>query len=361
MTAVHWATEYPDATGHVLGYATHNDRMKAALAATGVTFDESAPVAVHVCPPHLFTPIKGKRSIVSCAWEAVEMPEAFKVLKYAAAVCPTATFLLDPLRKLLPGKRLEHLPLGVDVDRFTFADRLSPHRKPLTMRTTAKPGGRPFRFLWVGAPNARKGGMHCMEAWKAKDRMRRPIFEGNPAFELYYKSTMSPGDPVGDVRVIGNVTYDTRRLPRSELAKLYQSAHAFLFPTAGEGFGLTLAEAMATGLPSIYTPCTAMWDIAPTERRLGFPLKFSVIERDWEEPTRPEVNVRVKLANPDTTDLANRMIEVVNDYAAAVARGRAASQWIRGFNWERSGSILRRIVDELYEGAYASEANVQAA
>ena len=165
---VHWVTDYPDASGHVLGYATHNDRMKSALAATGVAFDESAPVAIHVCPPHLFTPIKGKRSIVSCAWEAVEMPEAFKVLKYADAVCPTATFLMDPLRNLLPGKRIEYLPLGVDADVYSFVDRLSPHRKPLTMRAKQKPGGRPFRFLWVGAPNARKGGMHAAEAWRAK-------------------------------------------------------------------------------------------------------------------------------------------------------------------------------------------------
>ena len=354
MTAVHWATEYPNASGHVLGFATHNDRMKAALAATGVTFDESAPVAIHVCPPHLFTPIKGKRSIVSCAWEAVEMPEAFKVLKYAAAVCPTATFLMEPLQKLLPGKRIEYLPLGVDSDLFSFVDRLSPHRRPKTPSKAPKPGGRPLRYLWVGAPNARKGGMHVAEAWRA--------FEGRPHVELYFKTTLPPGESSEGIRRLGNVIWDTRRLPVNELVKLYQDAHVFLFPTAGEGFGLTAAEAMSTGLPCIYTPCTAMWDLAPSDRRLGFPIRFAPIKRDWEEPTRPEVNVRVTLANPDTTDLANRMIQVANDYPAAVERGRAASEWIRSqFTWKRTGSILRRIVDEVYEGVYASEANVQAA
>jgi glycosyltransferase involved in cell wall biosynthesis len=332
MTTVHWATDYPDAIGNSLGYATHNNKMREALAATGVEFSEEAPIAVHVCPPHLFRPIKGKKSIVSCAWEAVEMPDMFRILRYAEAICPPAKFLLEPFAKLLPGKRIEYLPLGVDAERFSFVDREWRWRKALQRRER-----RPLRFLWCGAPNARKGSIHVARAWE-------PL-AGNPGVELYMKSTTPEGELHRcGIRRIGNVIMDNRRLPIADLVKLYHDADCFVFPSQAEGYGLTMAEAMATGLPCIYTPWSAMLDLAPLELGLGYPVKFETIERNW---TDEFASVNVTVANPDVTDIANQMAEVIGNYPAAVAKGRLAAERIRStFTWSAAGATLRKIIDE---------------
>jgi glycosyltransferase involved in cell wall biosynthesis len=344
MTAVHWATDYPDAIGNLLGYATHNNKMREALAATGVEFSESADIAIHVCPPHLFKPIKGKRSILSCAWEATEMPASFKALRYAEVVCPTATFLIEPLKALLPNTRVEYLPLGVDVERFAYRDRMADYRRNIQQMARGKPGKR-MRFLWVGAPNMRKGVAHIAKAWEA-------AFSGNPHAELYLKSNSTADGGFGRV---GNVTYDTRRLPIDDLIALYHSAHAFMFPSMCEGFGLTMAEAMATGLPTIYTPWSAMLDLAPVDQNLGYPLQFEKLERDWTEAFAGNSmhDVRVTVANADVTDLANRMAEVMRFYPTACEKAYRASQRIREcFTWERAGRTLRKIVDQVNEGTH---------
>jgi glycosyltransferase involved in cell wall biosynthesis len=50
-------------------------------------------------------------------------------------------------------------------------------------------------------------------------------------------------------------------LPEMELAKLYQAADAFLFPSYGEGFGMPLLEAQAVGLPIIATGNSAIIEV----------------------------------------------------------------------------------------------------
>jgi glycosyltransferase involved in cell wall biosynthesis len=343
MVKVHWVTDYSGAIGNSLGYATHNDRMKEALAATGVEFDDSAPVAVHVCPPNHFQPI-GKRSIVSCAWEYPELPAKFGVLRDAACVMPTATFLLDPFRKLLPGVRVEHLPLGVDCETFTLAKRGLHFSKD-----------RPFRFLFLNAPNGRKGAIHLSEAWRA--------FETRTDVELYCKTTVSPGSGVPvEVQKIGNVTFDTRKLPLSELVNLYHSADCKVDPSLGEGFGLSLAESMATGLPVIYTAAHAFLDLAPVEMKLGYPIKWSP-KRQWLgphgstpgdfEPSDSDnfdtLRSWVTSANPNVDHIAAQMAAVLRNPREAFDRGRRAAGRIRKhFTWSAAGQRLRKVVDDLY-------------
>jgi len=51
-------------------------------------------------------------------------------------------------------------------------------------------------------------------------------------------------------------------VPDKELATLYSLASAFIFPSAAEGFGLPLLEAMATGCPIIASDLTVFKEIA---------------------------------------------------------------------------------------------------
>jgi glycosyltransferase involved in cell wall biosynthesis len=326
--SVHWATDY-EGLGNSYGYSVHNARARAALEAAGVKPDPEAPTAFHVAPAHLFRPVPGKRNVLFMAWETEDLPEGHRRgMARADALVVTASFLVDVARKAFPEKPVFHCPLGVDTATYGF-------------RRREYPLGRPFRFLWVGAPNARKGWELVLQAWRA--------FEGEPRVELYLKTTMTE-----HFERRGNVTFDSRNLPCNHLAALYHSAHAFLFPSFGEGFGLTMAEAMATGLPVAFTPGSSLNDLA--DDRCGFPLRSRMVAA-WATPegglsTAAEAPgpgaVRTRLAQADPADLARVMGRMFRHYRHALKRGERAARRIRGrFTWAHTGRRLAAILKEV--------------
>jgi len=325
---VTWATDY-FGDGNAYGYSIHNRRAREAVREAGLTLSDDADVAIHVCPAHRFAPIAGKRNILYTAWEAEDLPPRYvERMRRADAIVVTATFLLPVVRRHVPDVPVFLCHLGVDAAAFPFTRR--EHRP-----------GRTFRFLWIGAPNARKGWELILQAWR--------VFAGDPRFELYIKTTVT-----GQRERIDNVVFDSRNYTQRELADLYGSAHAFLFPSFGEGFGLTMAEAMATGLPVIYTPWSAMNDLA--DASCGYPLRYRMIparvtnsgglltSASSKTAGRAEGAVRTRLAHADAVSLVERMAEVVRDYPRAAAKGeRAAARIRRRFTWMRTGRRLARI------------------
>jgi len=326
---VAWMTDYEGA-GNAYGYSVHNARAREAIRNAGVALDPDAPVAVHVAPAHLFRPAAGKFNVLFMAWETYDLPEGHvRGILLADAVVVTARFLLDVVRPHLGGRPLFLCHLGVDTETYAF-------------RRRERPLDRPFRFLWVGAPNARKGWELVLEAW-------RP-FADDGRVELYLKTTLT-----NRLERHRNVIFDSGNLPARELAALYHSAHAFVFPTFGEGFGLTLAEAMATGLPVIYTPWSSLNDLA--DASCGYPVRYRLVPA-WAtesgglstEVVPPGERVtRTHLAQADTADLAGQMVAVHRNYRRALRRGaRAAARVRRLFTWPRVGRKLATIIEEVY-------------
>jgi glycosyltransferase involved in cell wall biosynthesis len=291
--------------------------------------DPAARTAVHVAPAHLFRPIRGKANVLFMAWETEELPEGHRRgMARADALVVTASFLVEVARRAFPEKPVYLCPLGVDTETYGF-------------RRRERPVGRPFRFLWVGAPNARKGWELVLRAWAAFADERR--------MELYLKTTVTEHF---DRR--GNVVFDSRDLPASEMAALYHSAHAFVFPSFGEGFGLTMAEAMATGLPTAFTPWSSLNDLA--DERCGYPLRYRMVPA-WATPEGglstaaerpgPEA-VRTHLAQADTADLARVMMGIFRGYRRATRRGERAARRVRErFTWDQTGRRLAAIVKEV--------------
>ena len=327
--AVCWATDYAG-IGNAYGYSVHNAESRKALAAAGARMDPDAPIAFHVAPAHLFKPIAGKTNVLYMAWETDVLPVAHRRgIARADVVIVTASFLVDIVRRAFPEKPVYLCHEGVDTERYTFVRR-------------AKPAGRPFRFLWVGAPNARKGWELVVEAW-------RPFIDEGRA-ELYLKTTIT-----NRFERHRNVTFDSRNLAGDELAALYRSAHVFLFPSFGEGFGLTMAEAMATGLPPIYTPWSSLLDLA--DERCGYPIDDFELVPAWATPdgglsteTHPPCQdaVRTRLAQARTDALAGAMTRVYRHYDEAALKGVRAAERIRDrFTWNRAGRRLLAILKEV--------------
>jgi glycosyltransferase involved in cell wall biosynthesis len=124
-------------------------------------------------------------------------------------------------------------------------------------------GRRPFRFLSVFDWSWRKGWDILLRAYCTEFR------RGHDNVRLLLKVDSSYGRSGRDLRQmvrsfierqlrlplcrVPPITVMSRLLPQRQLPGLYRSADCFVLPTRGEGWGRTLMEAMATGLPTIGT------------------------------------------------------------------------------------------------------------
>ena len=102
-----------------------------------------------------------------------------------------------------------------------------------------------FRLLFVGTNSVRKG----------FDLLPRIMEELGDGFELLYTKSESSNFVIP--KNMKPIPYQSP----SDLAHLYRSVNALIFPSRLEGFGLVIAEAMACGLPVIIANSSALTEL----------------------------------------------------------------------------------------------------
>ena len=217
-----------------------------------------------------------------------------------------------------PRARLEHLPPGVDTDRF----RPDPAARA-RLRARYGLGDRPV-VVCLSRLVPRKGQDMLIRSWprilgQAGDAVL-VIAGGGPHAESLHRLA-------GDLGLAGQVVF-TGGLPADELPAHYAMADVFAMPcrTRGagldvEGLGIVFLEASATGLPVI------------AGRSGGAP------ETVLDGQTGRVVDGR------DLGQIAQVIIELLADPSLAARMGRAGRDWItRDWDWD---SQTRRLADLL--------------
>jgi glycosyltransferase involved in cell wall biosynthesis len=118
-----------------------------------------------------------------------------------------------------------------------FPHGVSPNFSPQKRKVLDK-----FIFLHIGFPAIRKNLPETVSAFLE-------LYAGRSDVELWIKGydTSTIFTTEKNIKLIsGHMTYD-------QIISLMQSAHALVYPSWGEGFGLIPLQAMATGLPTIIT------------------------------------------------------------------------------------------------------------
>jgi glycosyltransferase involved in cell wall biosynthesis len=160
-------------------------------------------------------------------------PNERHVLRRTQKVVAVSRFVADTVRRTLLDVPAEVIYNGVDTNRFRPGNR---PRDP----------GASFKLLYVGSWKKLKG-----------VDLLAPIMRAlGVGFELRY--TGGPAAEQDRDGVPPNM-HDIGRLKGEDaVISAMQDADALLFPSRSEGFGLTVAEAMACGLPVITTHCSSL-------------------------------------------------------------------------------------------------------
>lgn len=325
MLNIDWATNlYSDSSGNGYGYRTHNESLYSEVSKIANITPRAKNRILIRSPEYLNDLNKNKKNWVFSMFEGTTLPPQYvESLSKADRWLVPSTWVKEQFAKYFDNDKIYVVNHGVKPI-FTYVKRHFPHKKK-------------FRFLWVGAPNPRKGYPEILLVWSKQG------FIMSDNVELYMKTTGPSGWKRGNkVEKRGNVIMDTRNLSTKKLVELYHSSHCFLAPHKGEGFHLCLAEAMATGLPSIATNYSGVTDFFSED--VGYPLGYNM-GTGYVTFIGTNDKERTEIAYPKLADLSNQMVYVYENYDKALEKGKKAAARIKNnFTWKKSAETLVDII-----------------
>ncbi len=296
---------------------------------------------IHVQPEWYFSvvheraglaPRRGVYRIAMWWWETDVIPESWKLAsRFVDELWAASRFVADGLRRALDVP-VYHIPLGFEV---------SPVR-PVDPSFYGVPAGS-FIFLFIfdlRSTLERKNPLGLISAFKQ-------AFQSGEKVSLVIKISGVANHPEEfhrlqkEAKKVGAIVID-QRLPRDELNGLIAACDCYVSLHRSEGLGLTLAEAMMLGKPSIATAYSGNLDFMDENNSLLVGYDLTEIETTagpyekghrWAEPSIPEA--------------ANAMRWVFNHPEEARLLGeRARLSTVRCFSPEQCGN---RMLDRLNE------------
>lgn len=271
------------------------------------------------------------------------LPEAHKL--FSRYTKPVA--MSEFGRSQVPGSGLIHH--GIDHDTFR---RASPGRpivvssgQVVTDRRTAKAayGYDPDRFLILRVD--RNGWRKDFgSTWKALV----PIVAAHDDIDVHFHcagNDISGGPVMPELWSRDMATVDrfhlsqNMRMPAHDLAALYNAADLFVTTSMGEGFGLTIAEAVACGVPVVAQDCSAITEVVGPG---------GVLVEPGPAITSPS-GQDLRLANvPRFTNVIEALYRDPEWRAVMSERGQ---RHIRGFSWNTAAGQFSSLITDIHQAS----------
>jgi len=304
----------------------------------------SGPADAHVrhqWPPDFNPPTEGHWIMIQ-PWEFGSLPREWirPMSEQVDEMWVPSRYVRDCyIRSGVPAERVHVVPNGVNTELF------KPDNPPYRLRTK-----KAYKFLFVGGTIQRKGIDVLLDVYTRsfsstddvclviKDMGGQSFYKGQTAKEWIRRFQGDPNHP--------EIEYIERNLGDCEIAGLYTACDCLVHPYRGEGFGLPIAEAMASGLPVIVTGYGAALDFCDEttaylipakevrlpEKRVG---EFETVDFPW-------------LAEPDRDGLARLMRHAAAHRDEAASKGRLAAEFIRShFTWDHAADAVKNRIREL--------------
>jgi glycosyltransferase involved in cell wall biosynthesis/tetratricopeptide (TPR) repeat protein len=287
----------------------------------------------HHWPPD-FSPVeRGTTLVMMMPWELSVIPADWvqpikrivdEIWTYSSHT--RASFV----RAGLPGQMVRVVPLGVDNELFSPIGRRYP------LRTTKS-----LRFLYLGGTIPRKGFDLALDgyirAFGPNDDtclVVKPFLsdEHYRAMNLDALAERAAADAACPEIEIVEATI----LADHDLASLYRSCDVLLAPYRGEGFGLPILEAMASGLPSVVTSIGAASDFCDAKTSYLIEAgEVAVTLASGELPATGEFY----WAEPDPIALVARLHDAATDEAQRATHRSAGLARAARWSWSRTTAV----------------------
>jgi autotransporter strand-loop-strand O-heptosyltransferase len=273
-------------------------------------------------------------------WESTLQPEEFfnKLLEYDQLWVPSKWQKECTVKQGYPEDRIKVVPEGVDTKTF-YPEEIS---HPVTS------DGR-FKFALFGRWDYRKSTKEILETFLK-------TFNENDPVDIIVSIDNMWGDQMDgykttEERLEAYNLIDPRikilHFPtRKDYIEILKSCHVFVSCARSEGWNLPLIEAMACGVPSIYSNCSAQLEFAEGK---GIPVNII-----GEKPADQNDYGRYQMSDlpgnyyePDFNDLSIQMRRAYSEYDSLKKKALIESEEIRkNFNWERVAEIGKETIED---------------
>jgi glycosyltransferase involved in cell wall biosynthesis len=287
--------------------------------------------------PLFFEEMRGRlpvhaRNIGLWAWEVEDLPPAMaRSETYLDEVWGISSFTAAALSRSLT-KPVRAFPLPVVV----------PEVRQRARAELGMPEGFLFLFCFdYDSVFRRKNPLAMVAAF-------RQAFADRPEVVLYIKTTNAERHVAEDEELRtaaagrSNVVIRDGYVSSDDYFSMLDACDCYVSLHRSEGFGLTVAEAMALGKPVISTAYSATLEFANESNSFLVPARITEVGDD-----APPYPPRSRWAEPDVAAAAQQMARVYADAAAAAAVGVRARADIQTLHSPRArGPLLRRLLDE---------------
>lgn len=208
-----------------------------------------------------------------------------------------------------PPEKIRVIPLGVDPPAFI----LSPAER--WRERTRILGGEGEMIFSAGVIQTRKNTLNMLKALKTLPAQYKLVLSGGNGYGSEAIHEFIRAESLGDrVKVLGYID-------DAQLARLYQAASVFLFPSFEEGFGIPVLEAMANGVPVITSNVSSMPEVGGD----------AALYVDPHEPA----------------DIAQKVVQAVEDSASRTTLVQKGLARAGEFTWRRTAEATLAVYDEI--------------
>ena len=299
---------------------------------------------------HLFYDSYNGPKIAYNVWETTKQPEDFfnKLKEFDELWVPSKWQRDVTIAQGYDPNKIKVVPEGVDVNVFYPNPQV---KHPLTS------DGR-FKFFLAGRWDYRKSTKEIIETFLK-------TFDKNDPVDLIV-SIDNPfsGDNLETTENrLKYYNLEDERIKvihfpsRTEYIDILKSCNVFLSCARSEGWNLPLIEAMACGIPSIYSNCSGQLEFAEGK---GIPVNI-LGEKSANDSSYNHFNgYDGNYYEPDFNHLSQQMRFAYEFYSQIKTKSLQESEEIRrDFSWEKVGEIGYKTILEFYENYKIKTANLE--